>query len=315
MYQILSESQKRSLREQFEAKQEYMVAYNAINVCGERYDDLSPEEIWNEALDVVKEISESPHREWKVKKLYSQLKRRYSTFEDEFGECITRTPKQQEITAMLVLFDVVCMLSLAKHVDPEDAPKHPYYNYMVEIVSFFNDSILFQAMLAVLSHDEEEIENMTGHELREVDYLDGLQDINDDEKDEPMTGTKDDHVRLFVEAMKQMQQGVYCQTPFEPNIKNTYDWYAVCRLAIDIGIITSIEEFIPLIDGDCWRKKPKGYQNFQKYIPAINKNSKYPVWQSGNGYENFYNKFKQIADQTYSIYKAKCEQAKIEPYK
>ena len=35
MYQRLPESQRRSLREQFEERQEYMVAYNAINVVSE----------------------------------------------------------------------------------------------------------------------------------------------------------------------------------------------------------------------------------------------------------------------------------------
>ncbi len=132
---------------------------------------------------------------------------------------------------------------------------------------------------------------------------------------EPVPGTKDNHVRLFMEAMKQVQQGVYCKAPFEPNIKYIYDWYAICRLATDIGIASSVDEFLGIMEGDEWEKKPQMYQNFAGYAKAIKKESRYPNWQSGNGYENFYNKFQQIADQTYSNYKAKCEQAKIEPYK
>lgn len=275
MYQILSESQKRSLREQFEAKQEYMVAYNAINVCGERYDDLSPEEIWNEALDVVKEISESPHREWKVKKLYSQLKRRYSTFEDEFGECITRTPKQQEITAMLVLFDVVCMLSLAKHVDPEDAPKHPYYNYMVEIVSFFNDSILFQAMLAVLSHDEEEIENMTRHELQEVDYLDGLQDINDDEKDVDLrTADK--------ERVSRMRKTYQMLLKMGDKFTGKSQWFYIYRMLADHKVYDDNSYTLfyqDLIDAGVKKEHLPDTSTFSRKQKLLRAGITYPYWK------------------------------------
>ena len=172
MYQRLPESQRRALREQFEARQEYMVAYNAINVVSEHYDDLSPEEIWNEALAIVDEISKSNHRQWKVDKVYSQLKRKYSTIVDEHGDKSNRTDKQQSISATLVLFDVVCMLSLAKRLEPQQAQQHPYYEYMRTLLGYFCHSVLFQAMLAVLMNDEEEVENLVGKELQEVDYMD-----------------------------------------------------------------------------------------------------------------------------------------------
>ncbi len=174
MYRLLSEDKKLELRQQYESRQEYMVAYNAINVTSERYEDLSPEEIWNEAIAVVEEIRKSAHREWKVDKVFNQLKRKYSVFVDESDTRVQRSEKQQEMTATLVLFDVVCMLSLAERVKPEEAEQHPYFEYMRTILGYFCESVLFQAMLAVLKHDEEEVENIVGHDLQEVDYMNGV---------------------------------------------------------------------------------------------------------------------------------------------
>lgn len=132
---------------------------------------------------------------------------------------------------------------------------------------------------------------------------------------EPITDTKDNHIRLFKEAMMSIQEMMYSEITNEPNIKNAYDWCAIFRLATDIGIVASFDEFLQIMNGDGWRKKPQIPQNFQNYSSAIHKNNKYPNWQSGNGYEDLFKKFHQIANLTYSIYKTKCEQAQIEPYK
>ena len=101
MYRLLSEDKKLELRQQYESRQEYMVAYNAINVTSERYEDLSPEEIWNEAIAVVEEIRKSAHREWKVDKVFNQLKRKYSVFVDESDVRVERSEKQQEMTEIM----------------------------------------------------------------------------------------------------------------------------------------------------------------------------------------------------------------------
>ena len=156
MYRFPSEEAKQELRTKYERLQEYMVAYNAINVVSERYEDLSPEEIWDEALSIVEEIRKVPHKKWKVQHVYSQLKRKYSAFEREDGTIIERTDKQQSITATLVLFDVVCMLSLAQKLEPEQAQQHPYFEHLKTILSFFClDRIPFYARhhLRVIERD------------------------------------------------------------------------------------------------------------------------------------------------------------------
>lgn len=193
MYRRPSEEKKSELRAKYEGLQEYMVAYNAINVTSERYNDLSPEEIWDEAAKVVTEISQQTFREWKVQHVFSQLKRKYSVIQDENGTPTKRTEKEQELTATLVLFDVICMLSLAKRLEPEQAEQHPYFEHMKTILSFFCHSVLFNAMLAVLQQDEETIEEMTGHELQPHDYMETVPVVQHVEEENDL---EDDIVRI-----------------------------------------------------------------------------------------------------------------------
>lgn len=226
MYKRLDEKEKQVLREKFEKRQEYMVAYNAINVTSERYGDLSPEEIWNEALSIVDEISNATQRTWKVDKVFSQLKRKYSSIEDEHGDCVKRSDKQQELTATLVLFDVVCMLSLAKRLDPEQAEQHPYFEYMKHILRFFCESVLFQAMLAVLQQDEEDVEAITGQELQPSDYLSNKPILNTEKE---VISLADEHMRI--ELLRRVY--VALKEQLGESFTGRSQWFYVYRMMAD----------------------------------------------------------------------------------
>lgn len=167
MYQRLSEDKKSELREQYDAVQEYTICYNAIEAVGDQFEDLSPEEIWYEALTLVNEIKKAPNRKWKVQTIFNQLKRKYDSFD---GGC-KRTDQQRTRTATMVLFDVLIMLSLAKKVDAEYLNEHPYYDHMITILNFIGETTLFEAMLAVAHQDEDKIEQMVGEDLQPHDYL------------------------------------------------------------------------------------------------------------------------------------------------
>ena len=279
MYRLLSEDKKLELRQQYESRQEYMVAYNAINVTSERYEDLSPEEIWNEAIAVVEEIRKSAHREWKVDKVFNQLKRKYSVFVDESDTRVQRSEKQQEMTATLVLFDVVCMLSLAERVKPEEAEQHPYFEYMRTILGYFCESVLFQAMLAVLKHDEEEVENIVGHDLQEVDYMDGVPAAKSVTKE---TNWDDDKFRrsclrkIYAALKEQLKE----------QFKGGSQWFYVYRVMADLKIYAdnSYKPFASDLETIGVTKKHMPNTNtFSRKQNQLKQGTRYPNWQVKTG--------------------------------
>lgn len=226
MYHRLSEKVKHKLCKQYECQHEYRVAYSAVEPVSERYKTLSPEEIWHEAHSVVKDISKATVRQWKVEHLFYQLKSKYNCFHDQTGRIIDCSEEQQSITAMLVLFDVVCMLSLAKRLEPEQAEQHPYYEYIKTILNFFCHSTLFHTMLAVLEHAENELENHTGHELSEVDYM---SDVPLAEPQTKSTDWNNDKVRIA--HLKNVY--VALQQQLGADFKGGSQWFYVYRMLAD----------------------------------------------------------------------------------
>lgn len=301
MYRLLSEDKKLELRQQYESRQEYMVAYNAINVTSERYEDLSPEEIWNEALAVVEEIRKSAHREWKVDKVFNQLKRKYSVFVDESDVRVERSEKQQEMTATLVLFDVVCMLSLAERVKPEEAERHPYFEYMRTILGYFCESVLFQAMLAVLKHDEEEVENIVGHDLQVVDYMDGIPAAKPVTKE---TNWDDDKFRrsclrkIYAALKEQLKE----------QFKGGSQWFYVYRVMADLTIYadSSYKPFASDLEAIRVTKEHMPNTNtFSRKQNQLKQGTRYPNWQvKTGGKQTVLDEGKRIAQIAFNIINA-----------
>ena len=301
MYRLLSEDKKLELRQQYESRQEYMVAYNAINVTSERYEDLSPEEIWNEAIAVVEEIRKSAHREWKVDKVFNQLKRKYSVFVDESDVRVERSEKQQEMTATLVLFDVVCMLSLAERVKPEEAEQHPYFEYMRTILGYFCESVLFQAMLAVLKHDEEEVENIVGHDLQEVDYMDGIPAAKPVTKE---TNWDDDKFRrsclrkIYAALKEQLKE----------QFKGGSQWFYVYRVMADLKIYAdnSYKPFASDLEAIKVTKEHMPNTNtFSRKQNQLKQGTRYPNWQvKTGGKQTVLDEGKRIAQIAFNIINA-----------
>lgn len=301
MYCLLSEDKKLELRQQYESRQEYMVAYNAINVTSERYEDLSPEEIWNEAIAVVEEIRKSAHREWKVDKVFNQLKRKYSVFVDESDVRVERSEKQQEMTATLVLFDVVCMLSLAERVKPEEAEQHPYFEYMRTILGYFCESVLFQAMLAVLKHDEEEVENIVGHDLQEVDYMDGIPAAKPVVKE---TNWDDDKFRrsclrkIYAALKEQLKE----------QFKGGSQWFYIYRVMADLKIYAdnSYKPFASDLEAIKVTKEHMPNTNtFSRKQNQLKQGTRYPNWQvRTGGKQTVLDEGKRIAQIAFNIINA-----------
>ena len=258
-------------------------------------------EIWNEALAVVEEIRKSAHREWKVDKVFNQLKRKYSVFVDESNVRVERSEKQQEMTATLVLFDVVCMLSLAERVKPEEAEQHPYFEYMRTILGYFCESVLFQAMLAVLKHYEEEVENIVGHDLQEVDYMDGVPAAKPVTKE---TNWDDDKFRrsclrkIYAALKEQLKE----------QFKGGSQWFYVYRVMADLTIYadSSYKPFASDLEAIGVTKKHMPNTNtFSRKQNQLKQGTRYPNWQvKTGGKQTVLDEGKRIAQIAFNIINA-----------
>lgn len=277
MYHRFSEDKIAELRSRYEKVQEYLVAYNAVSVVSEHYNDLSPEEIWDEALKVVDEISKSNIREWKVDKVYSQLKRKYNAFVDEQGNKETRTAKQQEKTATMVLFDVVLMLVLAQKVEAENIKEHPYSQFMTTILGYIGESILFEAMLAVTKKAEEDVEKMTGKELAQTDYMEGAP--NPAKKEEAQDNIlSDDKVRRA--KLKKVKAELECQ--LEKKFKGGSQWFYVYKMMAEMRVYT--DKSYKVFEADMTAIGEKVNTNtFTRKYAQIKENTRYPNWKVAPG--------------------------------
>lgn len=140
------------------------------------------------------------------------------------------------------------------------------------------------------------------------------------ETDELRDGTIDEHRLAYKDAMLKVQECVYSKLPFEGMIKNSYDWFAVMRLAVDIGIFSDGWSGITTLFGtdtetrQKFREVPKDYRNFSAYTKYISKDYKYPNWQCAEKEQSYFRKFLAIANVTYTLYKNICKKQKIKPY-
>lgn len=128
-------------------------------------------------------------------------------------------------------------------------------------------------------------------------------------------GAIDLHLQLFKAAMLKVQDVKYSEIKFATAIMNTYEWYAVLRLGLDIGLLDGYTDLITLMKEGDFKHKPTNPQNVNPYKKHINAEPLYPNWQCAHrASEPYFRKFKFIADNTYSIYKLGCKEHHIRPF-
>lgn len=219
MYKRLSEDEKLILRQQYDNIPEYMVCHRAIDAVSEQFEDLSPEEVWNEALILLNEIKTSSHSEWKITTIFTQLKRKY----DSFDNGPKRTETERVHTATMVLFVVFMMLALAQKVDNTDIEEHPYFKHMITIANFIGQSTLFEAMLSVTHQNEIDIEEIVGEELSPCDYLESNNSPKPTSKEEPKSLNDDEERRACL-------QKIYKKLKLEKDFEGGSQWFYIYKL-------------------------------------------------------------------------------------
>lgn len=128
-------------------------------------------------------------------------------------------------------------------------------------------------------------------------------------------GTIDQHLQLFKEAMLKAQEIKQNKDSYRLLMSNTYDWVAAERLGKDLGLLKNYDQLVEILQDKRFREVPKNSQNLTKYRAYIDLNTRYPNWQCSNmDADGFFRKFKQIADNIYSIYTLACRRDHIKPY-
>lgn len=275
MYKRLTEEEKLKLRQDYDSIHEYTVCYNAIDAVSEHYDDLSPEEVWSEALLIVEEIKRSTNKKWKINTIYSQLKRKY----DSFDNGIKRSEEQREHTATMVLFDVVMMLTIAKKVDVSSAEEHPYFEYIVSILNYIGHTTLFEAMLAVTHQNEIDIEEMVGEELTPYDYLRSNNIPKKTSLEEPKSLNDDEKRRACL-------QKIYKKLKLEKDFEGGSQWFYIYKLMAETHIYEDYSYTLFMNDlehiGVQSKHMPKTSTFARKY-KQLKPDTKYPHWKVKSG--------------------------------
>ena len=128
-------------------------------------------------------------------------------------------------------------------------------------------------------------------------------------------GTIEQHLQLFKEAMLKAQEIKQNKDSYRFLMSNTYDWVAAERLGKDWGVLKNYDQLVEILQDKRFREVPKNSQNLTKYRAYIDPNTRYPNWQCSNmDADGFFRKFKQIADNIFSIYTLACRRDHIKPY-
>ena len=308
MYQRPSEDDIQKWQREFSKDRLYQNLFDALaHVCCQ-IRSMTPQEIWNIALQYCSEIEQSENPLFAIDALQNMIFLQMSNYSVEDAERIS----------FLVRFVILYQLTRKQ----KSLENHPYEQFCIALIRQLETNPLFNQLIPMVTEKNDRYEGIYGGELDAYDYFKDTQlktplKSKDDNliSDGEVLLELDKHRELFAEAMKQAQDTWYSKDTHVKTIKNIYDWYGVFRMGSDIGIFNTFEDFSALMQGDGWKHKPSTIQNFQNYIQHIEKDSLYPNWTfKRKGSEKFCRKFQHIADVVYVIYKQKCLNENLKPY-
>ena len=115
MYKRFSEKESMDrMNKYLEADSLFMVAYFLLAKYTSMDDELNPEEIWTEALKVVKRLINSEHPDFMVYNIGLNLNSRYASLKSSDGtSLIKRSKEKAQYTTLLVLWCALIKLSEA----------------------------------------------------------------------------------------------------------------------------------------------------------------------------------------------------------
>lgn len=144
-----------------------MVTYRAIDWVATTYNDIDPVEAWKEAVETMKEIAEEDLKKFAIETCFRDLPRKYLKFRDVDGSIQSRSKKDADRTALMVLFNVLFMLVMRQ----KEQDGHPYLEYCRWIVPVLLQNPLYEQMCKMSRTNEINLEEEVGHELEPADFL------------------------------------------------------------------------------------------------------------------------------------------------
>ena len=317
MYNRATTQQIKDWHKEFGADRLFQNLYSALSAICRQVNDITPEEIWELANQHVREIVQTENDLFEIDALPHNLFFLLSTYMNEGAkEPCQRTQEDTKRIVFLVQFVILYQLTRYQ----TDWENHPYKKYCIALVEQLRSNPLMEQLIPLVKETNDRYETIYGGEVEPYDYLPFVNKGDDQAPTQPTEEVQTDtdknrHIKLFVAAMKKMQVGIYCEKPLESNIKCTYEWYAIYRLAKEIGLIANFDDFLQLMKGDDWKCKPTKIQNFQLHQSAISEDTTFPNWICPSSYNNkFFNKFLHIAKVTYVLYEQSCKKTKLTPF-
>lgn len=168
MYERKTQEQRDQLNLKYLQDDLYQVLLVYLSSWHRKKHDLSPEEIWSEALRVIHCIATSPVRELTSLVLYDQLVDHYREYIDIRGEKLPiRDEADAESTASTVFLVVTYMMNSGVL----SLEEHPYYSLAQELIHTLQEHTDLLYNLDEIAKEEERYEQQNGHELPLKDYI------------------------------------------------------------------------------------------------------------------------------------------------
>lgn len=166
MYCKLSVDEKRSRREEFKKNPIYCMLYAPL--WRRRGNDLSPEEVWIEAIALAFKLKKIDHTEVSmcVKELFEDLCDQYMCFREDDGSTIKRDLEQSLHSAMMVSFAAFLLLL---NVHP-NADGHPYADICKTLGEVLADLKGFKELYEEARREEDDREKQ-GKFIEVTDYI------------------------------------------------------------------------------------------------------------------------------------------------
>jgi hypothetical protein len=183
------------LRKEYLANQLFCDMYPSLRqVKG----DLTPTEIWSEALRIVEDFARSSRPELEVDEIKEELELHYSTFLDDSEVGIKRDRLQIQTSVFLILFTAFYIVACAG----TSIECHPHHDLCVALAKATYSHPLREKLWKSVRQTEDE-EEMAGRRIETFDMM--LQDVTEEAADNVKNETKREFVSGCVDEIIKMQ--------------------------------------------------------------------------------------------------------------
>ena len=185
---------KNLLRKRFLANQLFCDMYPSLRKVE---DDLSPTEIWSEALRIVGDFARSPRPELELEDTQEELQQLYSSFLDDSKEEMNRNEEQAKTSVFLVLFTALYMVACAGTT----RENHPHQELCKALAKITYSHPLREELWKSIRQTEDE-EEKAGRRIETFDLI--LQTIADESNNDATENIKKEFVSGWVDIVVSM---------------------------------------------------------------------------------------------------------------